>query len=147
MKTLKERFESKVDKSGDCWIWTGATTRGGYGHMRFKKSSGWSMKRSHIVSYELYKGPTEGLLVCHTCDNPVCVNPDHLWLGTVKENADDMVAKGRASKKKVRVKLTEELVAQMRKLHSKGTKQKDLAAMFGVKRNTVSVICSFKRWL
>jgi hypothetical protein len=146
-KTLEDRFLSKVDKSEGCWLWIGAKTRGNYGHMRYKKSHGWVMKRSHIVSYELYKGDTKGLLVCHTCDNPSCVNPDHLWLGTVKDNADDMVSKGRGTKKKTRCKLTEELVASMRELYSKGVKQKDLATMFGVKRNTVSIICSLKRWI
>lgn len=81
-------FWRRVDKSDGCWIWTGSKNQLGYGFFR--------EKRAHRISYELNKGPIEpGLFVCHACDNPSCVNPDHLWLGRPKDNHADMVSKGR----------------------------------------------------
>lgn len=86
------RFWSAVDRSGDCWLWMKSRGRGGYG--RFSVHSGHSP--AHRVAYELAKGEIpDGLLVCHSCDNPPCVNPAHLWLGTQVTNAIDMASKGR----------------------------------------------------
>ena len=88
---LTARFWPKVDKSGACWLWT-AAARNGYGQLRV----GARIIQSHRVSWELHHGPIpEGLHVLHTCDNPSCVNPDHLWLGTHGENMADRDAKGR----------------------------------------------------
>jgi hypothetical protein len=88
-----ERFWEKVDRSGDCWVWVAGRSTRRYGQF-------WSGGRrvpAHRFSYELHFGPITDprLDVCHTCDNPPCVRPDHLWLGTPSENALDMVAKGR----------------------------------------------------
>ena len=87
-----ERFWAKVDKSGDCWLWTASKTKEGYGYFRFDGA----MRKAHRMSWLLTNGEIpEGMLVCHTCDNPSCVNPKHLWLGTNRDNMDDMNAKGR----------------------------------------------------
>lgn len=87
-----ERFWNKVDKSGDCWLWTASKTHQGYGYFRFDGK----MCKAHRMAWLLVNGeiPNE-MLVCHSCDNPSCVNPEHLWLGTNQENMDDMNKKGR----------------------------------------------------
>jgi hypothetical protein len=96
-RSLEERFWEKVDKSGDCWLWTGATYRNGYGNI-------WDYDRgrkvlAHRVAYELANGEIpEGLLVCHICDVRLCVTPAHLWVGTHGDNLSDMAMKGRSTK-------------------------------------------------
>lgn len=75
-----------------CWYWMGQVDRDGYGKVRFNGK----YPTAHRASYEMHIGPiSPGLCVCHSCDEPSCVNPDHLWLGTVADNARDREAKGR----------------------------------------------------
>lgn len=86
------RFWAKVDRSGECWVWTGYRDAGGYGRFRFKGAP----KRAHRVLWLLTNGAIpDGLHVLHSCDNPPCVNPAHLRLGTNNDNRADMVSKGR----------------------------------------------------
>lgn len=90
---LHIRFWEKVKMAGpdQCWIWT-ADTIGGYGKIKVEGIH----NMAHRVSYTMHKGPIpKGLHVCHSCDNPPCGNPNHLWLGTVKENMADRDRKGR----------------------------------------------------
>lgn len=76
-----------------CWEWTGGKNNVGYGFVR----DGDKMRTAHRVSYEMHNNTTipKGMCVCHSCDNPLCINPDHLWLGTRKQNSEDMIRKGR----------------------------------------------------
>jgi hypothetical protein len=87
-ETRPYRFLDKILFDDGCWLWVGALDRDGYG--MFERG------RAHIYSYEYWKGPIpEGMFVCHSCDTPGCVKPDHLWLGTPKENMVDSALKGR----------------------------------------------------
>lgn len=102
--TSKERFWSKVEKRGafDCWPWTGACDQRGYGQIwldgsRMKATRfSWSLANNHPFP--------SGKLACHTCDNPNCVNPRHIWPGTMRENILDAVAKGRVIPAKMAVR-------------------------------------------
>lgn len=93
--SLEERFFRKVDKTEKCWVWIGNTSRNGYGSIQ-SGGKGSPTLSAHRLSYEMHKGQIpDGLVVMHSCDNPSCVNPDHLSVGTFKENTHDMIAKGR----------------------------------------------------
>jgi hypothetical protein len=88
------RFWSRVaaGKPDECWCWIGSKTPLGYGHMRIGKQNAYS----HRISWVLHNGfIPDGLVVCHKCDNPSCVNPTHLFLGTMKDNTQDSIKKGR----------------------------------------------------
>lgn len=101
-KTLSERFWARVVKGDGCWVWTGARNAQGYGRMT-AGSRGAGYLRAHRVSWELANGPVpKGLWVLHRCDNPPCVNPAHLWLGTRLDNMRDCSAKGRINTRDAR---------------------------------------------
>jgi hypothetical protein len=90
--TYLERFNQKVEKTDTCWLWTGAKNSKGYGAMSYNGKG----TSDHRLSYILHKGEIpDGLIICHTCDNPQCVNPDHLWAGTSSDNMKDMFKKDR----------------------------------------------------
>lgn len=91
-------FESRIERTGGCWIWTGLRNFKGYGQIRLSHRRGCSrIYRSHRLAYFLYIGTfDERLLVLHECDTPACVNPEHLKIGTPKDNMIDKVSRGRA---------------------------------------------------
>lgn len=93
----RERFENLYQHNWDngCWEWIGGKNNLGYGMFR----DGNKMRTAHRVGYEIFNNTKipKNICVCHTCDNPKCVNPKHLWLGTIKENITDMIDKGRAN--------------------------------------------------
>ena len=92
MQNYEERFFQKVNKTDSCWLWIGAKNNKGYGSFRFNNKN----MSAHRFSYQNFKGEIpEGLYVCHDCDIPACVNPEHLTLGTPKYNNKDMVSKNR----------------------------------------------------
>lgn len=150
---LIDRFWSRVDKSGDCWVWTAATTNGGYGVIRDTGRNG-KIIRAHRLSWELHNGPIPaGIEVCHRCDNPPCVNPAHLFLGTHQDNVTDTVNKGRASGGGPRgslhhqAKLTEAQVLDIRAVYAAGAaSQRQLARKYNVDRGTIQHIVKRMVW-
>src|SRR3990167_1003780 len=95
-KSLEGVFLNKVNKTENCWLWTGACDTFGYGHFGKLCPPKVKMVKAHRFSYELHKGKIpEGMCVLHSCDTPPCVNPKHLWLGTKKDNMIDMIKKKR----------------------------------------------------
>lgn len=134
------KYVSKVD--GDCWLWSGTKNANGYGVLGINKK----MFLAHRFSFELHKGKIpKGYCICHSCDVPACVNPKHLWSGTLKQNSIDMAKKGRFSKN-LR-KLTLEKVLKIRRLdQGKKLSQRDLGLMFGVTKSTISFIVNKKTW-
>lgn len=142
-------FWAKVDKSGgpdECWQWTAFTNEDGYGKVRWGKPL-WS---AHRVSYLLAYGdfPLE-LEVCHTCDNPACVNPEHLFLGTHLDNMRDCARKGRnvSGEANGMHRLTATQVIEIRQRYADGeTDQGRLAEEFGVDRSHVCKIVNRQKW-
>ena len=160
------RFNANhVRLSCGCWIWLrNAGRKGAHGHIYPAMSVGSRTTNSRATVtvsrwlYEQTRGPIPaGMLVCHTCDIPECVNPDHLWLGTVKDNVDDMRAKGRDNyrgptnpykgPKPWSAKLTEEQVREMRRLFATGKwTKKALSERYGLHHVTVIGILRGDFW-
>jgi hypothetical protein len=139
-----ERIEKKVERipEGGCWVWMGTTTVRGYGQIEHKTKKLYA----HRASYEAFVGPIpQGMYVCHTCDNVSCVNPNHLFLGTQKQNLQDMARKGRSTRgeKNPGAKLTEEQVNQIRTMD--GTCS-FISKIFNVSSSSISAIKRKERW-
>lgn len=149
-----DRFLDKVSITGDgsCWFWMASTT---FGYGKFKTTR---LMQAHRASYEFFRGRIpNGLLVLHRCDNPGCVNPAHLFLGTHADNVADKMAKGRQAKGEVlakhrrllrgernnNAKLTNEQVLSIR---SSRASLRDLAAQYDVAESAISRIRNGKRW-
>ncbi len=147
-KEIRKRFWSKIDKISSpdgCWLWT-ACTNGRYGLFSWLKGCS---RYVHRISWMISFGKVpKGMCVCHKCDNPLCVNPSHLWLGTQIDNLKDMDAKDRRSKgKKHRVPrgknhhrsvlTNKQRYKVIPRLVSKGLSDYDIADILGVTRNTV----------
>ena len=144
---LVDRFWSKVNKRGDdeCWEWTGSLEHGHagrYGYMR----DGRDRIRVTRFSWVLHNGPIpDGMMVCHHCDNPPCVNPRHLFLGTQHDNMVDMHAKHRHPRRVPR-KLNDIAAARIRELYAHGMRNKELAEMFGVQPSTITYVVQGRTW-
>lgn len=149
-REIVERFWSRVDGSDDpfsCWPFRGAMTKHGYGRVRVRQHN-W---RAHRFAWTISRGPiAPGLHVCHRCDNPSCCNPAHLFLGTQRENAGDMAAKGRAQRLRGSAKsnsvLTEECVRELRAMVAGGRSISSLARGLGVDRGNLSRAVRGLRW-
>jgi hypothetical protein len=144
---LKARLERRLDKTGACWEWLGYRDADGYGSITFNKQP----LRTHRVAYELANGPIpKGLQVCHTCDNPPCCNPAHLFLGDSLVNAKDRDSKGRGNVRRgvthPCARLTEEQVRLIRALRAEGAPYKRLADTFGVTYRAVWNIANHVTW-
>lgn len=143
--TLKERFFQYVEKSDGCWLWRGSKNEKNYGQMSVNSKP----RLASRVSWQVHYGDIpKGLNVCHKCDNPPCVNPEHLFLGTQQDNVTDMMLKGRIKNdhkigSRHNVKLTESQVLEIRASSESGV---SLAARFGVTKTTISDVRTRKSW-
>jgi HNH endonuclease len=158
-----EHFWSRVfvtESPDACWIWDGTTTQHGYGKIRTGRGT---TTGAHRFAWESKHGPIpHGLRVLHRCDNPICVNPDHLFLGTQRDNIHDMIEKrrhlhGDAHRAAVSLrlprgshvhgaKLTEDGVRAMRARYAQGESMRQLAAAFGIRKGTVWQVVTGKSW-
>lgn len=147
----RQRFWSRINIKSDseCWEWLGTLRRrNGYGVITIRHKPVFA----HRLSYILTRGEIpEGLYVCHTCDNKLCCNPAHLWLGTHADNCADKHQKGRANSPKgefhYKAILTEASVLEIRKQYASGNKtQRGLAKEYGVDQSTISYAISEKNW-
>lgn len=164
LERIEERFWWKVQKTSDCWNWIGCKTSSGYGRIGLGSRSA-GVTNAHCVSWELANGPIpKGMEVCHRCDNPACVNPEHLFLGTHSDNMRDSSRKGRLHfgerngmnlhpEKRTRgerngmAKLSQEEVNQIRKRYIEGDiTQCDLATEYKIHQSTVSSIVNRRHW-
>lgn len=156
-----ESFYQKVEKTKSCWIWIGTRLKSGYGQLRVGKRK---RMRAHRFIWEKTFGQIpNGLCVCHKCDNPSCVNPIHLFLGTHQDNRDDCCAKGRQAsgdrsglrlhperaprgERNANSKIKAADVIEIRKQFSEGNTQQSIADRFGITQTNVSQIVLLNSW-
>lgn len=146
---LQERFEisHSPEPNTGCWIWTQSVDKDGYGLICKEKKQ----RRAHRMAYELFVGQIpKGILVCHICDTPSCVNPSHLFLGTAKDNTQDCIKKGRDYRPRgndhPNSKVSSEDVDVIRRLRSYNLALKEIAAKFGLSFQHVSAIARGVSW-
>lgn len=148
-----DRFWSKVDKSEGCWNWIGRLNGQRYGIFKLKEYP----EGAHRISYRIHYGEViDDLFVCHKCDNPQCVRPDHLFAGTPKDNTHDMIAKGRARSVgrsrpahgvlNGRARLSEQTVLEIKEALLCGEHHLLIAARWGVSDGAIRGIKSGANW-
>ena len=153
---LRQRFWAKVRKGPGCWEWAGNISRG-YGRLRHGPRGASVLIFAHRLSWEINHGPVGDLCVCHHCDNPRCVRPEHLFLGTQADNMADAKKKGRTCSGDARrlianppsgedhynAKLTTDHVLYIR---SSSETRESLALMFGVSKTTITHVRNRTTW-
>lgn len=148
---LQRRFWLKVDKQGGdeqkCWLWKASTFRRGYGQITVDGKN----VKAHRLSYSFVHGEiAAGIVICHKCDVTSCVNPKHLFSGTVLDNVRDQIFKNRRHNvngaSNGMAKLNQDIVNEIRVLYAAGISQRKIAGKYGIIQGHVSDIVNFKRW-
>ncbi len=142
MVTKEKLFEKTRKNKNGCILWTKSVDEGGYG----KLTCNYKTVTAHRLSYTIFKGPIpKGMLVCHHCDVRRCINPDHLFLGTHRDNSLDSVKKGRFGKP---IKLNSRLVKDIRRKYESGRyTQENLAFEYNVSKSTIWDIVKYNHWI
>lgn len=149
--TTKPLFDRLFDRTAvldnGCWEFTGGKDKNGYGKIMLHGKN----LRTHRVAYDLCVGDIpDDIWVLHNCDNPSCVNPSHLFLGTAMDNNHDMLNKGReitvVGTDRWNSKFNEDMIREMRVLYANGMTQGAIANKFNTVRQTVQCIVNYKRW-
>lgn len=146
----ESEFWGWVEKTSSCWLWLGSRLPTGYGYF-YRRGESRRLTYAHRHAFILTHGELPvGAVVRHSCDNPACVNPEHLSSGTQADNVRDMVARGRCNpargERHRSAKLTEEQVRELRSYSAQGVKNCDLATWYRLDRSSVSRIVSRKKW-
>jgi len=152
LKANEHKFWLRVNKLGDndCWCWNTYISKSGYGQFKFCYLSKYYQFTASRVSYELKVGLIpDGLLVCHKCDNPKCVNPKHLFLGTQKDNMDDKVNKNRQARAENngRSKLNWEIVNEIRKSYPINKNTSELSKKYNIDSSMIINILKGENWI
>ena len=146
---VEERFWRQVNKTPTCWLWNGWKLNSGYGETFWKPKKILAHRLSYIIAHG---GIPAGKHILHKCDVPLCVRPDHLYLGTDIENHRDMVERGRttAGERHFRARLTDEQAREIRErhvyVHRRKTNQRELATEYGVSVATINHIVRGRTW-
>lgn len=146
---IEVRFWRHVDKSGECWEWTGQINRFGYGLMSVESRR--AARTAHRIAWRLTHGDIPaGLHVCHSCDNRRCVRPDHLWLGTNADNVADRERKGRhhdcRGENASNAKITWAIAGEIRRLSAEGLKRREIASALGTTPRIVDGVTRGGTW-
>lgn len=156
VEIMKARILSQIDKTEDkCWNWKGWIKPSGYGHITCTRLK---IQSTHRMAWRVFKGEIpKGLCVLHKCDNKKCCNPDHLYLGTVKDNTRDALERGQFPKgknpskgfpgeKHHKAKLTNENIMQIRELRKKGHTYSEISKLFNIDSKHISKIARGLAW-
>jgi hypothetical protein len=145
-RSLERRFWRNVQCNiGGCWVWTGDSVLQNYGVIYYQKKS-W--RTSRLIWTMMHGSIPDGLFVCHKCDNPRCVNPAHLFLGTHDDNVADKVAKSRQARGEGfgRSKLTDDAVREIRSLYASGVNSVEIGKRFGIDKSTAWAVIKRVTW-
>ena len=155
--SVPQRFWSKVEKTETCWLWTAGKFSNGYGQFHIGRQN--PIRANRMAWVLTYGDIPDGLMVCHTCDNPACVRPDHLFLGTGKDNQQDAARKGRtvrgrkrpgtgpAGERNSHARITGDEVVIIRADYRSGDfSLKQLAERHGISKSQVHNIVTGKQW-
>ena len=149
MVPIEKRFATKYEVvASGCWEWVGSKL-GDHGYGGIWRNGRFAL--AHRVSFEIHVGPIPaGGIICHRCDNPICVNPAHLYAGTTEDNVADRVARNRgfraAGTRNGHARLTEAAVAEIRRRSATGVRQADLARAYGVSPALICMVVKGQRW-